>query len=747
MQQRQFLDIVQAGSGTPVTGESKSDVAEYSAIIRRSKWPIITLSVIGAVAGYLVSLPQPFVYRASSLIEVNEPNDSFLNMRDLQPTVSNMTAESFVQTQLKLLQNKQVIGQARKKLRTAANRTQLRPKEAPERRTFGPVMGKSGENNGDAAVDYAAETVFVRNVPNTRILEVQAESTDPAVAARFVNTLVREFIQYQLETRWDATRRTTDWLQKQIQELRQALQDSESQLQAHAAKSGLLFTSENKGSVAEDKLRQVQQELSAAHSNRVSAEAQYRIATSAPVESLPDVLGDASVRSYALKLSELRGQLIELSGTYTPEHYKIKRLQGQIDELTQTIERERTQISKKIRNEYEAARMRETMLANSYAQQLGMVAGQSAHLVHYNLLKREVDTNRQLYESMLQKVKEAGVASAMRATNVRILSPADPPSIPYKPATGKNILTGLSTGLVLSILLVAVRDKLDRRVREPGEMTFATVPELGVVLSADMKPPARLERRSKSSLSFGSAPALEGVVVGGAPNGRSVELLTWTDKPSIQAESFRSVLISLLAQERERKVFVITSPNPNEGKTTVLSNLAIALADTDRRVLVIDADLREPRLHTIFNVPNNWGLTDLLQERGSLERRAVDSMAKPTYISGLYVLPSGPGAASIFRLLCSSRVDELLRSAAREFDMVLIDTPPMLALPDARILARRTEGAIVVLRAGRTNRDMAQAAVQKFIDDGIPVVGTVLNDWKPSNRDYGTYKRYVYGSH
>ncbi|HYO82393.1 MAG TPA: CpsD/CapB family tyrosine-protein kinase, partial [Bryobacteraceae bacterium] len=209
--------------------------------------------------------------------------------------------------------------------------------------------------------------------------------------------------------------------------------------------------------------------------------------------------------------------------------------------------------------------------------------------------------------------------------------------------------------------------------------------------------------------------------------------------------SFRGVLTSLLSPENKSKVIIFTSPHPQEGKTTVISNLAVALAEIDRKVLLIDADLRQPRLHTVFGVTNAYGLSDLISQPKALETLPIASLSKETSIYGLRLLPSGPGAISIPKVLYSTWMDKLFDRLRQEYDMVLIDTPPMMTVPDARILARKADAAVLVLRSNHTTKSVARAAVERLIEDGTPILGTVLNDWSPkSSKSRNHYNGFYY---
>jgi capsular exopolysaccharide synthesis family protein len=436
-----------------------------------------------------------------------------------------------------------------------------------------------------------------------------------------------------------------------------------------------------------------------------------------------------------MKLADLRRQLAELTASYTPAYYKVQRVQAQVTELEATLARERANVINRIRNEYDSAQRRERLLAAAYAAQAKLVSAQAAKAIHYNILKREVDTTRQLHEAMLQKVKEAGIASAMRASNIRVVDAATVPTRPFKPNLLLNSALGLFSGVFLGVVLVLARERTDLTLRAPGDtLSCLPLPELGVIpaASADGSQRALVWRAGRS---------------GTERPGEQVELATWKRKPSLLAESFRATLTSILfcGHNGDRpRILVLTSPSPAEGKTTVVSNLGIALAEIHRRVLLIDADLRRPRLHQVFGLPNDRGLGHLLVDGCSPGERPGDPPIQETEIERLYLLPSGSGASGATNLLHSDRMRTLLRQFRRDFDVVLIDSPPMLQIADARVLGRLADGVILVFRSGETSRSAALAACRRFAEDGTRVLGTVLNAWDPDSTGYGYYRSHDY---
>ena len=735
-----------------------SSLLEYWQILRRHKGTVLIFAFLGALAGLFVSLPQTPIYEARTSLEIESLNENFLDLANVNPTApgSAYSTELEIATQVKVLESRYLLEKVVDKLKLAE-----RPEFSYEpgrlsawRKALG-LPPSTTLTPREQALEIAAESFKVQPSRRTRIVEIISEWPDPRLAANFANTLAETFTKHNVEARWETSQRTGDWLSRQLEEMQIKLEKSEEKLQHYARASGLMFTSDH-GSVAEEKLRQLQAELSKAEADRITKQSRFELAKTSPPESLSEILDHGPLREYQLKLTDLRRELAELNSTYTSAHYKVKRVQAQIQELETTMEKERSNIMERVGNEYEGALRREKLLSAAYATQANLVSEQAGKAIQYNILKREVDTSRQLYDSLLQKVKEAAVASAMSASNIRVVDPATPPRFPSKPNHLLNTALGFLSGIFLGVVFVFVRERADRTLKQPGDATYhLNVPELGVIPASNTDSTRRSTGRSKPVLKIrwkklgktGAATPGSGEIERHESQSAadSVALVTWQRKPSLLAECFRATLTSILHARRDGdhpQVLIVTSPGVGEGKTTVVSNLAISLAEINRRVLVVDADMRKPRLHHIFDVPNSWGLSDLLREQNPIGQLPLKGIALETEIPGLYVLPSGPGTHSIANLLHSPRARELLQRVHEEFDTVLVDTPPMMQISDARVLGRIADAVILVLRAGQTTRNSARAAKERFLEDGTPVLGTVLNGWDPKVNGYGYYDNY-----
>jgi polysaccharide biosynthesis transport protein len=692
---------------------------DYWQALRRHKGLVLLFAIAGGLVGVLVTLPRAPVYQARTSIEVQDINPAIESLRQTPQQQLPYFALSDLQTQVKILQSESLAARTIGKLQLQTPAPALPVETALislQHRLHIPQPQRS--QSRAAMLKDAAKSVKVRSEGDVRIIEVFVDSTDSQMAADFANALADQFIDQNMDARWNMSQRTGDWLGRQLDAMKVKLEQSEVALQDYARQAGLLYTGglsdEGKGNIEEDRLRQVQLALSAAVSDRVQKESRYQVAIATQPEALPDVANDSTLRAYRAQLTDLRRQLADLSVTYTPDFSNVKRLRGQIQSLEAEVATERKTVLDRIKNEYDEAMLREKKLSESYDNEAQAVSGDAGKAIQYNLLKREVDSNRQLYEAMLQRVKESGIAAALKASNIRVVDAALKPMFPYKPNIRMNSALGLFMGVIFGFGLAVIRERGDRSIRTPGDAPpWLNVPELGVIPSSHAWK-RRLDRKKRF--------VLEG-------------------KSEAMAEAFRVVLASVIVSNQNGdspKALVVTSSKPSEGKTTVATHLALRLSSIGKTVLLIDADLARPCLHDVFGIGNDNGLTDILQSPDFNEEVIRSAMHRVS--STLTVIPTGPHRSASADLLFASCMPELLEKWKNEFDMVVIDTPPMPQMSHARILGKLADGVILVIRAGRTTREAASAAIQRLSDDQTYVLGTVLNDW-----DYKTSPSDHYG--
>jgi polysaccharide biosynthesis transport protein len=695
--------------------EDHSVVMDTLRLLRHRWWAVVLLTLVGGAVGAGITLLQEPIYQAKLSLEIQAPAEAALGPRNAagEGPVAN------IQTEVKVIESLTL----RRRVLNALNKSHKLSTFTPPDRfaAWRKMFGLPLQNSSQAKLATIPPfELKVRSFEGTDVVEILCDSPDPFFSANYANTTAEEFIQLNLESHWGSYQRTSDWLGGQLAGIKTKLEESERQLQAYGADHGLLYT-EGKTSLQSDKLGQLQDELSRAQADRVARQSAYEVAMASSADAVPQVIDNARLSAYLSKLTELRRELAELSSIYTPEHYKVASVQAQIAEVEAALRNESDAVLNKIRNEYQSADRREQLLLSAYVAQEQVVSQEAATAIHYDVLRRDVETNRQLYDSLLQRVKEGSVASTLASDNMHVLDSAEPPAEPYKPSVVSNLFKGLGSGLLLVVFAIIAADRINQYLRAPGDAAFhLKVPELGVIPSIGLK-------GSRGKIAQ-----------------ERVELVSWQHSNSVLAESFRSTLASILlsANGSRPRVIMVTSAFRGEGKTTMVSNLGIGIAEINQRILLVDADMRKPRLHHIFELSNSWGLSDLLKERSLLRASPIEALARPTKVAGVWVLPSGPGTLSISNLLYSKRMAELLERLRNEFDMIMIDTPPMLAIPDARILGQLADAAVLVVRAGHTSRSDGQRAKERLLEDGIPVLGVILNRWDLKARGRYGYQGY-----
>ena len=760
------VQIASYGNDAPAS----DGIESYWRIFRRRIWLLSLCAFAGIGLGVLATLLLPRLYEAKASLEIQDLNDNFLNMKQILPVSDEggqANAYGDIQTQIKILQSQSVLNPVVAKM--PAFEAQLPEKIKPVDPWLRRLAGRPADSNQyvKSEASRLSDTLKVRALGQTRIVEITADSTSPRLAADFLNQLCGEYIEQNMKSRWEMSQRTSQSLAHLLEDAQRNLRQSEIALQSYAQSSGLLFTSDKKN-VAEEKLSQLQDALSKAQADRIEAQSRYEIAqhyiadAKSPeggTSSFDDALSHGPLQIYEDKLAELRRQEAELATTYTPDYSKVKRLDAQIASLLTTIGEEEKSVVRRSKNAYLQASRREVLLTDGYRKQSALVSGLDERAIQYNMLQRELDGNREVYDAMLKQVKEATLATAIPSSNVRVLDRAVPPERPDSPKLLLNCALGLLTCLSTGMLWVFVREQSDYKMREPGDgLRHIGLPELGVVLqnrrgSGLLSPPERKKLPRIPVTIGGKEPRSVGV----QDEPDSLQSL-WPKicelHPSLGSdsllvlESCRAIVTSLLLSRPITIPYslAVTSPGSGEGKTTVVANMGLILALMGRHVLLVDGDLRRPRLHQLFALDAKCGLSTLLQQ-GGVSPQPLATCVQETAVPGLSLLASGPSSVASANLLYSRKFPELLEGLKKEYEFVLIDTPPVLQVADARVIGRFADGIVLVVRAGQTARNAAAAAHERLDADRANVVGLILNDWDPSSSSLGYYAEYAPGVH
>jgi succinoglycan biosynthesis transport protein ExoP len=712
-------------------GAPSAPKPEYGRLVRKYIVLGILLVFLGGSAGFVsVAFFAP-MYKARAVIEIESGGDSFLKLRqdggedaiqiNIQTQIQELKSYSFLRKVVNRLQletvppapvQSDIFGKLRNRLRTVSQE---------------PVqVMKDG-------LETAVASLQARSITGTRIIEITCESTSPEIGSDFVNAVAEEYREQSQQSRMQTAQEASRWLQGEMEETKTRLQDSQQRLQDFVKTSGNLFVLQD-NTLADSKLRELQGQVSAAQTERIARQTKFEQVERTPAASLPDVLDDVAMRAYQSKIADLQQQLAALQTTLQPANPKVQKIQAQINDIQTTLNKEIVGARERVSTDYQAALRREKLLKAAYDAQAGQVSGEASKAAQYGGLKREVDSLQQIYNQMLMQSHESSVANQLPINEIKIVDPSTAAAAPYSPKPLVNIFLGVVGGLMLAAGIAFLWEKRDDSVRLPGHArSLLNVPELGVIPTVKVDGAKRWRLgRNKNVSPEANKDFVQ--VFKTAASGQAAAF-----RP---AESFRVTLASLLRESitgGRPQAILVTSPSPGEGKTTVASNLGMALAETGRTVLLVDGDFRRPRQHHVFDLPNNWGLTSLLADGANMQ----DGVGMTTAFPGLSVLPSGPAPENISKILYSPALRQFFNLVRTRFDIILIDAPPILEVADARVLGEFADGAVLVLRAGSTDRADALEACQHLQEDGTLLLGTVLNDWKPNRRSKNYYEYYA----
>ncbi len=716
-----------------------SMLAEYLRTFKRWRLVIALCALIGGLLSVSLSLGVMPLFEARTSLEIEGLNTNLPGVRDVSPSgeSSSSSSEGNIQTQIKLLQSASLLNRTVERLKAESHPAALDKQDMISQIKRSLHLSKGGELPYDVLVESTAKRVKVKPLGVTRLVEVTCDSYDPRFSAHFCNTLVEQFKALDLETRGHEAETISGWLTQQVADVRERAQQSQKALEAATGGDGLAL-SQASNNIGADRMRQLQGELVRAQADRMQREADERIALSSDPDSIPAVRDSPTYRQYQQKLADLNAQIASLVPPLTEENPRIVHLRSQTREVQAAMAAERASILARVRNDFESARHHEELLTASYATLQSTVSNEMSKTARVDLLRREVDGDQQLYQTLLQRAKEAGFATAMQSSTIRVVDPATANETPISPKRQTAAIVGVLLGTLGSLAYSLIRERNSSVFRAPGETErLLHIHELGVIPSADVSP------RRPGGRSLSLTPSLM--------NGDvqySEALTCWGQTYSIVAEAYRSTTHSILLANpgvRRSRVYTVTSPNASEGKTTVTSNLGVALSKARLRVLLIDGDLRKPGLHRSLGVENRFGLRNLLRGEIDLAKAPISAFCTATSLPNLSVIPAGIGNEEVVELLhAGATMEKLMARLASEFDVVLIDTPPMLHMADARVLAARSEGVILVLRASSTSREQAISACEIFEHDKVPIVGTILNDFNPQREGKLNYYKSYY---
>lgn len=696
------------------------DLRHYWEIIVKRKWTVISFFLIIVVAVGMGTLLMTPIYRASLTLQVERGEARVVEIEQVTPNEAPGESRDFYQTQYELLKSRTLARRVIDQLNLAQHPA-FTTKErglldyiglGAEEETADTLRQKAGQES--PIVTRFLMMLTVEPVRNSRLIKLHFHNADAELATRIVNTLAQTYIALNLERRMDASSYAKNFLQERLEQIRVKLEESERALNQFAREQEIIKLEEKQASVDNQTLQEFTIGLAKAQQERIQAEAVYTQMKAVQHQGIPEVLNNPTIQRLKETKAKLEADYQDGLKVYKPGYPKMLQLEAQIGQVQAKIDEEVGNVRAAITSAYEAAKNKESMISAKLQQAKSSVLGLQDRSIQYNVLKREADTNRQLYEGLLQRYKEVGVAGGIGINNIAIIDAAVVPNSPHKPKLMVNLLIGAFLGLFGGIALAFLFEHLDDTIKHGEDLErHLGLPLLGLI------PYLKATSSGREGLAF--------------------ELVE--DARSAFSEAFRSLRTSLQFSTADGvpKVLMVTSSSIGEGKSTTALSLAIAFAQTGRNVLLIDADLRKASLHKKLGIGNDKGLTNLLAG----EAQAVEVTAT-TSIPHLYVMPSGPLPPNPAELLASAKMASLLTLAMEKFDQVIVDGPPVLGLADAPLLGNLAEATVVVVEYAATRKGYAKDALKRLRATRTRLLGGVVTKVDATARGYGYGQQYYY---
>jgi len=700
-------------------------LAFWHILVKRRRLIVGVLAAVVALALLYTLMATP-IYRATAVLQLEKSGIQVLPVNGIQPGDSIGWDPEFLQTQYELIKSRALAERVANELDLDPATLQrledpgwlgrmlglLQPKKtAPAR----PKPG-TGESRRDAlrqmreVAGIISAGLSVEPIRDSRLVRIHFDSPSPEFSARAANAIAEGYIAAGLERRFGASSYAKTYLEEQLRLTKAKLEDSERKLVEFAQKENLVNTGEQGQSLAAQNLTQLNAALATAQDQRIRAQARWQQAASGAMPA--DMLANSNVRALQQQKGQLQAQYQLKLQTFKPDYPEMLQLKSQIDELDRQIAKEFDAIRASVKAEYDAAVRQEQMLTGQIAALRTQALDVDGRSIQYNILKREVDTNRQLYDALLQRYKEVGVAGDVRANNISIIDRAEVPTSRFKPSLTLNLAIGLLLGGVLGVLLAFLLEFLDDTLKTPEDIEQKLkLPVLGIIPKLGPKESvAEVAANPQSSFS----------------------------------EAYRSVRTALqfATDHGVPKTLLVTSSGPGEGKSTTALALARNLTQLGKRVLLIDADLRNPSLHKTLGLRPEFGLSNLLA--GAC---AFSDTVQSTGEAQLDVILAGPLPPNPAELLSGSKLISLLTVGSERYDHVIVDGPPVLGLADAPILSNAIDGTLLVVTSAKTKISAAQAALKRLLAARARIVGALLTKYDARTAGYGYGYGYRYDSY
>ena len=699
---------------------------DYLIVLRKHQWMILTFLLTVVTVVTIASFKMKPVYVASARVEVDRENPNALPFQDSSSYDMYMDLENYIETQTQILRSE-----------TLAMKT-IRSMDLARYPEFGGNPSETvdtGANQKEPPILGAfLGRLTVKRVPNSRLVEVQFEAEDPQLAAQVVNAHLQDYIEENFKSRYDATTQASNFLSSELEELRIKMEKSEDAQVAYERQNQIWMVDANQNTTTQ-KLADLSKALTDVQTELSKREATYELAHSDNADSLEAIQGNSEIQDIIKKKSDLEQQYTEALSQTGPNYPKVQDLAAQIKDLDAQLNERKKAIIDQIDSDFHESQTRAALLQRDLGHQEAQANNLAEKLVQYNILKHDAESNKELYDGLLQKLKEAGISAGLRTSNIRIVDPALVPSSPTRPQKARNILLAFLVGIIGGIGLAFFREYLDNTVKSPDDIQVLTgLPSLTVV-------PAFANGNGHHHF----AKVSRHIGIGGRGGDSRVEVVSLLHPKSVVSEAFRALRTALLLSQADHppQVILVTSALPQEGKTTAASNLAITLAQLGDRTLLLDADLRKPGVRRALNLPSGreLGLSSYLAGVSTLH----DVIVPHATIENLEAIPTGPIPPNPADLLSSRRMSEAIEDLRKQYKFVVIDSPPIMAATDAVILSALTDGVLLVVWSGETPKEAFTRSRDLLAGVKGRLLGVILNGVDSGAPDYYySYRYYPY---
>jgi len=701
------------------------DLREYWNILVKRKWMVFgffTIVVIAVITATMLKTP---IFRATTVLQIERESAKVVQYDDAStPTISG-NDKDFYQTQYELLKSQSLAQRVIEQLRLGKTASRdVRDKSlwewlsenitGSEKATDGPSgASEEAQRNVQKTLQIQAflGALTVEPIRSSRLVKVSFDNPDPKVAAQVANAIADNFIGITLERRFEATSYAKTFLEDRIRQVKQKLEESE-RAQVDYARSMQLFSADKDGATTNS---QILMEFNAAHARaqqeRIKAKSLYEQMQSSTSGNLPQIMDNQLILLYKSNKAKLESEYQDKLRTYKPGYPMMQELSSKIAEVTAQLEREQKNVRTSIHAAYEAALKQEALLNEKLNTSKKEMLDMQSRSIQYNIIKREADTNRQLYDGLLQRLKEVSVAGGVGTNNVSVVDRAEVPLVKFKPNLGMNLMIAIFVGLFGGAGLAFLFEYLDDTFKQLSDIEKKLgIPVLGLI------------------------PQIKGIA-----DSSGILQQTMDDPRSVISEAYRSTRTALQFSSHEGapRIFSLTSTTMGEGKSISAMSLAIQFAQFGSSVLLIDADLRAPSQHKIFGINNSTGLSNYLTGTA----QAVD-ITQNTPVSNLFIIPTGPLPPNPAELLGGKKMAELMDLARTRFDHIIIDSPPILGLADALIIAKSVDSVLLVVQAFTTRCSAVQSALKRMHVARIRPLGCLLT--KVHKHTHGYAYEYYY---